>query len=122
MRYSWNHGRRVELIGKEDLSGTEAYKLKITLVNGDQIHKYLDAESYLELKQTSKMTRGEQVLESETTLSDYKQVGALTMPHLVQSALKGTTMSQTIAMKKIELNVKLDDSHFAMPQPAAAAK
>src|SRR6185436_13052399 len=46
-------GNTVELIGKEDMEGTETFKLKVGKKNGDISYIYIDASSYLELKETS---------------------------------------------------------------------
>ena len=43
-------GHTVELVGKEKVEGTDAYKLKVTLKNGDVRYIYLDAETYLEIR------------------------------------------------------------------------
>src|SRR5262249_8904058 len=47
-------GNTVELLGKEDLEGSPAYKLKVALKNGDVVYVYLDGENYLEIKSVSK--------------------------------------------------------------------
>ena len=39
-------GNTVELLGKEKIEGTDAYKLKVTLKNGDVQTQYIDADSY----------------------------------------------------------------------------
>jgi len=40
----------LELQGKEKVEGTDCYKLKVTLKNGDIRTIYVDAESNLEIK------------------------------------------------------------------------
>src|ERR1700746_2932550 len=47
-------GNTVELLGKEKIEGTDAYKLKITLKNGDVQTEYIDADSFLEIKEETK--------------------------------------------------------------------
>src|SRR5262245_54895193 len=47
-------GHKVELLGKEPIEGTDAYKLRVTLKNGNVTTIYLDAEEYLEIKNESK--------------------------------------------------------------------
>ena len=69
-------GNKVELIGKEQVEGADAYKIKCTLKNGEERYIYLDAETYLDIKTEAKRTiRGSEV-ESESYLSDYKEVKA----------------------------------------------
>lgn len=111
-------GHGVELIGKEKLEGSDAYKLKVTLKNGNLRYLFLDADSFLEIKAESKRTiRGSEV-EGETTIGDYKDVGGLLFPHSLQMGAKGRPEKQNITVEKIELNPALDDARFKMPAPA----
>ena len=113
-------GHAVELVGKEKLEGSDAYKLKVTLKNGTVNYSYLDADSYLPIMEESKRTvRGSEV-EVESTIGDYKEVGGLLIPHSIQNGAKGKPEKQNIIVEKIELNPPLDDSRFAMPAPAKA--
>lgn len=113
-------GHAVELLGKEKVEGSDAYKLKVTLKNGTVNYSYLDADSYLAIKEESKRTvRGSEV-EVESTIGDYKEVGGLLIPHSIQNGAKGRPEKQNIVVEKIELNPNLDDSRFTMPAPAKA--
>lgn len=113
-------GHTVELLGKEKVEGSDAYKLKITLKNGDVRNVYLDADSNLEIRVESRRTvRGTEV-EAETTIGDYKEVGGLMIPHSMQSGAKGRPEKQNIVVEKIDLNPALDDARFKMaPAPKA---
>jgi outer membrane lipoprotein-sorting protein len=113
-------GHRVELLGKEKIEGTDAYKLKVSLKNGDVETVYLDADSFLEIRDETKRTvRGsEQVEESE--IGDYKEVGGILFPFASESGIKGSPQKQKLTITKIELNVPADDSIFKMPPPPPA--
>ncbi|HVQ31125.1 MAG TPA: hypothetical protein VMV21_16145 [Vicinamibacteria bacterium] len=109
-------GHAVELMGKEKVEGSDAYKLKVTLKTGDLRYIYLDADSYLELKTEAKRTiRGSEV-ETESVSSDYKEVGGLILPYTIQQGAKGQAQKQTITVDKIELNIPLDDARFKVPE------
>lgn len=116
-------GNKIELLGKEQVEGADAYKLKLTLKNGQIRTIYLDAESGLEVKTEAKRTiRGTEV-EGETYLSDYKEVNGLMMPFTMESGAKGGSMRQKMVIDSVECNVALADSLFAMPagtKPASA--
>lgn len=124
-------GHAVELVGKEKVEGSDAYKLKVTLKNGTVRHQYIDAESFLEIKTEAKRTVRGSEMEFESTIGDYKDVGGLLIPHSIQSGAKGRPEKQNIVVEKIELNPVLDDARFRMPEvpkaetpaasPAAAA-
>ncbi len=113
-------GHSVELLGKEKIEGTDAYKLKVNLKNGDVLTDYVDADSFLVIKEETKRTvRGtEQVVES--AIGDYKEVGGIVYPFAVESGIKGSPEKQKLTITKVELNVPVEDSIFKMPAPAPA--
>ncbi len=111
-------GHQVELLGKEKIEGTDAYKLKVTLKNGDVQTIYIDADSSLEIKEETKRTvRGtEQVV--ETSIGDYKEVNGIVLPHAFEGGVKGSADKQKITITKFEFNVPVEDAFFKMPPPA----
>jgi outer membrane lipoprotein-sorting protein len=117
-------GHQVELVGKADVEGTPAYKLKVTKKNGDVQFIYLDAEQYLELKAEGKQKVRGQEVEGETTLGDYKEVNGLIFPFSIHSKPKdgpaGAGMTMTI--DKIELNTEVPASRFVMPKAEKPAE
>lgn len=115
-------GHKVELLGKEKIEGTDAYKLKLTLKNGDVQTIYIDADSFLEIKEETKRTvRGsEQIFES--AIGDYKEVNGIVFPFAIENGVKGSQEKQKLTIEKIELNVPADDAIFKMPAPAPAPK
>lgn len=117
-------GHQVDLMGKEDLEGTETFKLKITTKNGNVRYIYLDSEYFLPIKITSKVKQGESEYEIDTYQGDYKEVDGLLIPHSTEIKLGGNTIRQ-MTLEKVELNPELDDSMFTMPEkkePAAEQK
>lgn len=115
-------GHTVELVGKEELEGSPVYKLKLTKKNGDVSNLYLDAETYLLIKQTGKTRMQGQEIESETSLSDYKEVAGVLYPHSIQTkvpSMPGGLMSMTF--EKIEPNPDIPASRFDMPAKKEAA-
>lgn len=108
-------GHQVELVGKEKVEGTEAFKLKVVKNNGVVAFVYLDAEYFLEIKGEGKRTLRGQELEFESSIGDYKEVGGLMLPHSMSSQAKGAPFGQTITFTKVELDAPLDDSLFTMP-------
>ncbi len=98
-------GHQVELLGKEKIEGTDAYKLKVSLKNGDVQTVYIDADSFLQIKEETKRTvRGsEQVFES--SIGDYKEVNGIIFPFAEESGVKGSQQKEKLTVTKIELNV-----------------
>lgn len=109
-------GHTVELVGKEELEGSPVYKLKLTKKSGEVSNLYLDAETYLLIKQTGKTQMQGQEIETETSLSDYKEVGGVLYPHTIQTkipSMPGGVMAMTF--EKIEPNPDIPSSRFDMP-------
>ena len=119
-------GNKVELLGKENVEGTEAYKLEVTRKSGEATTVYLDADYYLEIKSEGKRTIRGQEVEFESSSGDYKAVDGLMLPFSITTKAKGAPQGQTMTFKTIELGVPVDDALFTMPAPgpkdAPAAK
>ena len=112
-------GHTVELLGTEDLEGTEVYKLKVTLKSGTVVYYYLDTEHCIELKTSSTITQQGQEIVSDTFFSDYKPVGELMVAHAIEQHLNGQTSMQ-IAINEVIFNSEIDDSLFEMPSDGAS--
>lgn len=108
-------GSTVELLGKEKVEGSDAYKIKLTLKNGDLRYFYLDADSFLEVRIEGKTKIRGTDLESESTIGDYKDEGGLMMAHAMESGQKGSAQKMKVTITKVELNVPLDAARFKMP-------
>ena len=117
-------GVRVEYVGREEVEGTDAYKLKVTLKDGDVRYYYMDTDYFVPIKiDTKRMVRGAE-REYETLLGDYKEVSGWYLPFSVESGPKGSQFKSKVTYEKIEANVPFDDILFRRPaaksQPAAA--
>ncbi len=115
-------GHQVELLGKEKVEGTDAYKLKLTHKNGNIETIYLDADSFLEIKQEGKrMIRGSEQ-ETEAAFGDYREVNGLMFPFAIEAGIKGSSQKEKYTIDKVELNVPVDDASFKMPAAAPPSK
>lgn len=109
-------GHTIELVGLVDVEGTKAYQLKVTLKNGDVQQYYLDAEYFVPIKIDGSRTVQGNLVEFETVISDYKEVGGLMIAHSIEAKPKGAPTGQVITLDAVEINVPVDDTIFAMPQ------
>ena len=108
-------GHTVELLGKDKAEGTDCYKLKVTLKNGDTRLFFIDAENFLDVRMEGTTTvRGTEV-SSETIVGDWKEVSGMMMPFSVESGQKGNPQRQKITLDKVEVNPVIDDARFKMP-------
>jgi hypothetical protein len=107
-------GHAVELIGKEDVEGSPAHKVKVTLKSGTIMTYFLDAGTFLPIKVVSKISTMGQEMEVETYPSNYKKVGGILFAHSMEGKVGSRSMSQ-MSYEKIELNEPMEDSFFKMP-------
>jgi hypothetical protein len=115
-------GHKAELVGHDSMEGTDCFKIKLSMKNGDVRYYYLDADSYLELKvEIQTMIRGA-LQESELYYGDYEQVNGIYYPFTVEQAQKGSSSRTQISVEKVEQNVALEDAVFTMPGVKAETK
>ncbi|MGH8042054.1 MAG: hypothetical protein ACREPN_08440 [Rudaea sp.] len=109
-------GSQVEYLGSEDVEGTQAYKLKVTLKSGNIEYVYLDPDQYLEIRVVSqRMVRGTES-ESTTELGDYERVDGVYFPFsMATHSPNGGGGDTQITIDKAQANVPMDDSVFAFP-------
>jgi outer membrane lipoprotein-sorting protein len=109
-------GHKVELIAKEPVEGTDAYKLKVTLKTGGILFLYIDADSFLEIKTERKRTVRGTEREVESVLGDYKEVKGLMIPHSIEAGAKDSPQKQKITIEAVEINPSVEDARFKMPE------
>lgn len=115
-------GNKIEFVGMEPVEGTDAFKLKVTLANGDVRYYYMDTDYYVPIKiDTKRMIRGAE-REYETSLGDYKEVAGWYLPHSLEVNAKGSQNKQKVTYEKIEANVAIDDSRFHIPPAPGKAE
>jgi hypothetical protein len=109
-------GNRVEYLGHDVVDGDDALRLKVILKNGDIVYYYLDPDTYLEIrKETQEFIRGS-IRENIIDLGSYKPAGGVMFPFSVASGPKNDPSSwQYVTYEKIEVNVPLEISEFAVP-------
>jgi hypothetical protein len=108
-------GHKAELMGHDSVEGTDVYKVKLSMKNGDVRYYYLDTDSFLELKMEIQTTVRGTLQETESYYGDYEQVGAIYFPFAIEQAQKGSSQRQKVSVDKIEINVPIDDARFTMP-------
>jgi hypothetical protein len=101
-------GNKIEYLGTEDIDGTDAHKLRVTLKNGDTEVLYLDPDQFLEIRVVNhRMVRGQEEV-STTDLGEYEKVDGIYFPF--ESGRNHT--------EKVELNQTIDRKMFAFPGEA----
>ena len=81
-------GHTIEYLGHDSVDGDDAYRLKVTLKNGDIVYYDLDPDTYLEIRtETQQFIRGS-VRERVTDLGSYKLVNGVYLPFSIETGPK----------------------------------
>jgi hypothetical protein len=99
-------GKKLELLGNDDLEGTECFKISATDKEGHVTTYWLDKSSYLILKQVDKMKSNGKEVESTSTFSNYKMLPeGINYPHSmggdwgemeIKSVVVNSTIDETV--------------------------
>ena len=121
-------GTRVELDGAEKVEGRDTYRLKLTLKNGQAIHVWIDARTFLEVKIEGQPRRLDGVYHPvEIYFRDYREVSGLQIPyvletkvlpvsHTVQGFKDPSVPPEKATIEKVVVNPTLAESRFSKPE------
>ncbi len=127
-------GTQIELAGMEKVEDRDTYKLKLTLKNGQAMHVWIDAQTFLEAKIEGQPRRLDGNLHPvEVYYCDYRPVSGLQIPFTLETRV--LPLAQTAKKKmmdtpvppekaiieKVVVNPKLEESLFSKPDVAAVA-
>lgn len=104
-------GSKAELLGKEDVNGVNAFKIKLTNKEGFVSTYFIDPSNYYIIK--AAMTQNAQGQEMETNMffSDYKKTDfGFVVPYSIEIQLPQFTLKSTT--KKVEVNKPVDENIF----------
>ncbi len=99
-------GHKVELLGKEDVEGTECYKIKVLLAGGKEQTFFIDPVSNMIVRQKEKRVFNGQESEMTTDFSDYKDVEGVKMPFSI------TQQFGTVLISSIKINQVIADNLY----------
>src|SRR5437588_316598 len=117
-------GHSVEYLGLEDVEGSPAHKLRVTLKSGDEVTYFIDPDSMMVIRAVEKqLVRGTEK-EVETDFGEYERVNGVWEPMSEESGAKGSSANEKerSLFEKAEANVPLNDAVFAFPVAAQATK
>ena len=114
-------GTRIELAGTEKVEGKKAYKLKLTLKNGEQRFLWVDAGTFLDTKISGDPRKLDGRPHQVAIYSrDYRTVDGLKIPFVQEAVVDGVKQSHKIVIKAVVVNPPLRDALFAKPTVAMA--
>ena len=105
-----SHGVTAELKGTEKVDGKEAYKVELTMPNGDKSTNYYNSETHFLVQQQSTLKTPQGSFTQTITLSDYKDFeGIKVAQKLVQSV---GPMTNELTLTSAEFNTNVEDTKF----------
>jgi outer membrane lipoprotein-sorting protein len=121
-------GTQIELAGIEKVEDRDTYKLRLTMKNGQAIHVWIDAQTFLEAKiegQPRQLDGTDHPV--EVYFRDYRPVSGLQVPYVLETkvlpvaktalGLKDPRVpAEKIMIDKVVVNPKLDESLFSKPE------
>jgi hypothetical protein len=122
-------GTKIELAGIEKVQDRDTYKVKLTMKNGNSIHVWIDAQTFLETKIEGQPRRLDGTDHPvEVYFRDYRPVSGLQVPFVMETKVLPLAKTATgfrdtpvpvekIAIDKVVVNPKLNQSAFSRPQP-----
>jgi hypothetical protein len=109
-------GGAVEYLGREDVDGTAAYKLRLTEKSGDQLTYFIDTDTLMTIRIASKrLLRGREE-NTVTDYGDYEKVGGVYFPFESESGPLGASDQEKtkVIFDAGEAGVAVDDAKFRM--------
>jgi len=114
-------GYKLDYLGREDVDGTDAYKLRVTRKNGDLTTVYLDPDYFLEIRTVNRRIEHGVPVETVVDYGDYEKVAGVFLPFSQESAVKGSGDRQKVQFDKGEANVDAAAGLFHFPAGKTAA-
>jgi hypothetical protein len=127
-------GTKIQLVGMEKVEDRDMYKLKLTMKNGQAIHDWIDAQTFLE----AKIEGQPRILDGryhpvEVYYRDYRPVSGLQIPYVLETRVLPVAQTklgfkdppvppEKIMIDKIVVNPKFDESLFSKPDAGVVAK
>jgi murein DD-endopeptidase MepM/ murein hydrolase activator NlpD len=105
----WNAAMPLELKGKKQLLGTEAYEIQFSSKGEPPVMFYFDTTSFLLLREDHRLD--DALL--KISYSDYRKVDDVLLPFSIKEESPGQTLS--ITFDEYRLNAPLDDTLFQNP-------
>jgi len=107
-----------ETAGTENIDGRTCYKLLLTATDGNQHTRYYEKETGFLAKVVLKVTTPQGQFPVELLLYDYRPAGGVVQSHRSVKVLPGQEIESKL--EKLETNVEIDPSRFALPEAVKA--
>lgn len=113
-----DRGTKVEFDGIEPVDAHPAYRLKLTLKGGRVEHIWIDAQSFLDVKVEGTPRWMDGRMHAVWVYQrDFRAVdGGVKIPFVLETVVDGYPDTHKMAIDKVAVNPKLDDTLFSKPK------
>jgi len=127
-------GTKIELAGMDKVEDRDTYKIKMTMQNGESLHVWIDAKTFLEAKIEGQPRRLDGTMHPvEVYFRDYRAVDGLQIPFILETRVLPVARTATglrdtpvpperSIIEKVVVNPKLDEALFAKPELGVVSK
>jgi hypothetical protein len=126
-------GTRIELAGTDKVEGRDTYEIKMTMKDGQVLHVWIDALTFLEAKIDGQPRRLDGTDHPvEIYYRDFRQVDGLAIPFLMETkvlpvgrtalGLRDTPVPpEKVIVEKVVVNPKFEEALFSKPSEGLSA-
>ena len=104
-------GSSIELVGKDDVEGTECFKLILTFKSGKTETLFIDPKSFHIIRQVAKQKANGQEMDVISNFSNYQK-----LPEGIVVAMSIGLPFGELNVKKVEINKPVDEAIFTLPK------
>lgn len=108
------HYESIETVGKEDVDGRPAFKVKLTPKTGSAETRFYDAENYQLVRLEGSVDSAMGQITMVSKFSDYKEVDGLWTPMTITQTVQG--MELITKVTAIKNNVEIAPGTFELPE------
>ena len=108
-------GTTVKLVGKDKVGARDVYVLTFEPTSGSTSRTFVDAETYLPIRSSSKVNipQAGGDIEQTSDFSDYRVVDGMKVPFKISTS--SSVQSYAISFTKVEHNTTIDEKQFSKP-------
>jgi hypothetical protein len=100
-------GNKVTYLGKDEVEGTDCYKLKVTYPNGKEETMFIDAATYYHIRSVQKIVANGKEEEHTSNYGNYQK-----LPEGIVWPMSIDDGGGAVAVKTVEVNKPVDESIF----------
>jgi hypothetical protein len=104
-------GHKVTYLGKDDVEGTECYKLKVVFQSGKEETIFIDTKTYYHIKSITKSKANGKEMEASSAFGNFQK-----LPEGIVYPMTMENGGNPLTIKTVEINKGVDESYFKLPE------